>query len=140
MDPVLKILYIERDTHDRNGQSFKVLFSLEKILWCLYGLNPGCFGFHRDLTTNTHHCQLVHTFISNPQNSQSACLIIQTWGGGGGGGVDLNIYISYKYRMCLSSVNKMPFQKKKLMFVKFVYRVTIKIIGSATELASLARA
>ena len=53
-------------------------------------------------TTNsrTHLC-------SNPQNSQSACSIIQTRG------VDLNIYISYKYRMRLSSINKTLFQKKK---------------------------
>ena len=82
---------------------------------------------HTTTNSRTHLC-------SNPQNSQSACSIIQTWG------VDLNIYISYKYRMCLSSISKMLFQKKKLTFVKFVYRVAIKIIGSATELASLARA
>ena len=56
-------------------------------------------------------------------------------------GVDLNIYISYKDRMCLSSINKMSLQKKtKSTFVKFLYRVAIKIIGSAIELASLARA
>lgn len=93
----------------------------------MFRFSPGFNHYH---TTNlrTHLC-------SNPQNSQSACSIIKTWG------VDLNIYTSYKYRVRLSSINKMSFQKKtKLTFVKFVYRVAIKIIGSTTELASLARA
>ena len=56
---------------------------------------------HTTTNSHTHLC-------SNPQNSHSACSIIQTWG------VDLNIYISYKYRMCLSSIHKMLFQKKKV--------------------------
>lgn len=32
LDPVLKIFYIESDTHNRNSRSSKVLFSPEKIL------------------------------------------------------------------------------------------------------------
>lgn len=32
LDSVLKIFYIESDTHNRNSQSSKVLFSPEKIL------------------------------------------------------------------------------------------------------------
>ena len=94
----------------------------------MFRFSPG-FNHYHTLLTRAHICVLILRTVR-----AHARLYKQ-------GGVDLNIYISYKYRMRLSSINKMSFQKKtKSTFVKFLYRVAIKIIGSAIELASLARA